>query len=136
MNNAAMTFDAGTWWLIGLLVTALIGAVVFLVKRTLFSRVDDLARDVREIRDGTVRKADYEKAQEKLSGAIEEIKRDYTPRSVHEKSYDELRADIKKIMENYLTREDFFREHAKVDRKIDMLLDFAVKGRGATHDQQ
>lgn len=31
MNNAAMTFDAGTWWLIGLLVIALIGAVVFLV---------------------------------------------------------------------------------------------------------
>ena len=40
MNNAAMTFDAGTWWLIGLLVTALIGAVVFLVKRTLFSRMN------------------------------------------------------------------------------------------------
>ena len=40
MNNAAMTFDAGTWWLIGLLVTALIGAVVFLVKRALFSRVE------------------------------------------------------------------------------------------------
>ena len=40
MNNAAMAFDAGTWWLVGLLATALTGAVVFLVKRTLFSRVD------------------------------------------------------------------------------------------------
>lgn len=131
MNDATMTFDAGTWWLIGLIVTALLGAVVFLVKRALFSRVDDLAKEVKEIRDNTVRKVDYEKAQEKLSDAIEEIKRDYTPRSVHEKSYDELRADIKKIMENYLTREDFFREHSKVDRKIDMLLDYAVKGKGS-----
>lgn len=125
-----MTFDAGTWWLIGLLATALIGAVVFLIKRTLFSRVDDLAKEVREIRDGTVRKTDYEKAQEKLSGAIEEIKRDYTPRSVHEKSYDELRADIKKIMESFLTREDFFREHAKTERKLDMVLDILMKKGG------
>lgn len=130
MNNAAMAFDAGTWWLVGLLATTLTGAVVYLVKRTLFSRVDELSREVGEIRDSTVKKADYEKSQEKMSGSIEEIKRDYTPRSVHEKSYDELRADIKKIMENYLTREDFFREHAKVDRKIDMLLDFAMKGKG------
>lgn len=130
MNNTAMAFDAGTWWLVGLLATALTGAVVFLVKRTLFSRVDDLSREVGEIRDGTVKKADYDKAQEKMSGSIEEIKRDYTPRNIHEKSYDELRADIKKIMENFLTREDFFREHAKVDRKIDMLLDFEIKRKG------
>lgn len=130
MNNTAMAFDAGTWWLVGLLATALTGAVVFLVKRTLFSRVDDLSREVGEIRDGTVKKADYDKAQEKMSGSIEEIKRDYTPRNIHEKSYDELRADIKKIMENFLMREDFFREHAKVDRKIDMLLDFEIKRKG------
>ena len=125
-----MTFDAGTWWLIGLLATALIGAVVFLIKRTLFSRVDDLAKEVREIRDSSMKKADYEKAQEKLSDAIEEIKRDYTPRSVHEKSYDELRADIKKIMENFLTREDFFREHAKTERKLDRVLDILMKKGG------
>lgn len=125
-----MTFDARTWWLIGLLVTALIGAVVYLIKRTLFSRVDELAKEVQAIRDGTVKKSDYEKAQEDLRDSIEEIKRDYTPRSVHEKSYDELRTDIKKIVENYLMREDFLREHAKVDRKIDMLLELAMKGRG------
>ena len=54
-----MTFDAGTWWLIGLLATGLIGAVVFLIKRTLFSRVDDLTKEVKEVRDTTVKKADY-----------------------------------------------------------------------------
>ena len=75
MNNAAMTFDAGTWWLIGLLVTALIGAVVFLVKRTLFSRVDELAKEVREIRDGTTKKGEYEKDQEKLVRDIEPMTR-------------------------------------------------------------
>ncbi len=131
MNNVAMTFDAGTWWLIGLLVTALIGAVVFLVKRTLFSRVDDLAREVREIRDSTVRKGEYEKDQEKLVRDIEQIKKDYTPRSVHDRAYDEVRGDIKKITENYLTKEDFFREQAKTERKLDMILDILMKKGGA-----
>lgn len=130
MDNAAMTFDTGTWWLIGLLVTALIGAVVFLVKRTLFSRVDDLAKEVREIRDGTTRRADYEKDQEKLVQDIEQIKKDYTPRSVHDRAYDEVRGDIKKIAENYLTKEDFFREQAKTERKLDMILDILMKKGG------
>lgn len=131
MNNAAMTFDAGTWWLIGLLVTALIGAVVFLVKRTLFSRVDELAKEVKEIRDGTTKKVEYEKDQEKLVRDIEQIKKDYTPRSVHDRAYDEVRGDIKKITENYLTKEDFFREQAKTERKLDMILDILMKKGGA-----
>lgn len=74
-----MNFDAGTWWLIGLLLTALIGAVVYLIKRTLFSRVDDLTKEVKEVREGVVKKADYEKAQDRMMKDIEQIKKDYTP---------------------------------------------------------
>ena len=125
-----MTFDAGTWWLIGLLATGLIGAVVFLIKRTLFSRVDDLTKEVKEVRDTTVKKADYEKAEERLEADIELIKKDYTPRSVHDKAFDEVRGDIKKITENYLTKEDFFREQAKTERKLDMILDILMKKGG------
>ena len=125
-----MTFDAGTWWLIGLLATGLIGAVVFLIKRTLFSRVDDLTKEVKEVRDTTVKKADYEKAEERLEADIEQIKKDYTPRSVLDKPFDEVRGDIKKITENYLTKADFFREQAKTERKLDMILDILMKKGG------
>ena len=125
-----MTFDAGTWWMIGLLATALIGAVVFLIKRTLFSRVDDMAKEVREIRDSTLKKGEYEKDQEKMLRDIEQIKKDYTPKSVHDRSYDEVRKDIKRITENYLTKEDFFREQAKTERKLDMILDILMKKGG------
>lgn len=125
-----MNFDAGTWWLIGLLVTALIGAVVYLIKRTLFSRVDDLTKEVKEVREGVVKKADYEKAQDRMMKDIEQIKKDYTPRSVHDKDMGEARADIKKITENYLTKEDFFREQAKTDRKLDRILDILMKQGG------
>ena len=94
------------------------------------SRVDDLSREVREIRDGTTKKGEYEKDQEKLVRDIEQIKKDYTPRSVHERAYDEVRGDIKKITENYLTKEDFFREQAKTERKLDMILDILMKKGG------
>lgn len=122
-----MTFDAGTWWLVGLLAAALTGAVVYLVKRTLFSRIDDMVKEVKGIQDTAVRKADYEKAKERLEGDIEQIKKDYTPRSVHDKAVDEVRADIKKITENYLTKEDFFREQAKTERKLDLILNILME---------
>ena len=51
-------------------------------------------------------------------------------RSVHERAYDEVRGDIKKITENYLTKEDFFREQAKTERKLDMILDILMKKGG------
>ena len=122
-----MNFDAGTWWLVGLLASALTAAVVFLIKRTLFSRVDDLAKEVKEVREGVVKKEDYEKAQDRMSKDIEQIKKEYTPRQVHDKAVDEVRSDIKKITENYLTKEDFFREQAKTDRKLDRILDILMK---------
>ena len=125
-----MNFDAGTWWLVGLLASALTAAVVFLIKRTLFSRVDDLAKEVKEVREGVVKKEDYEKAHDRMSKDIEQIKKEYTPRQVHDKAVDEVRSDIKKITENYLTKEDFFREQAKTDRKLDRILDILMKQGG------
>ena len=41
-----------------------------------------------------------------------------------------VRGDIKKITENYLTKEDFFREQAKTERKLDMILDILMKKGG------
>ena len=104
-----MTFDNGTWWLALALLGLLAGGLTYLVKRTVFGRVDRLADD------------------------IERIKQDYTPRRVHDKDHDATQAEIKKITENYLTKEDFFREQAKTERNLDTILDILMKqgGRGA-----
>ena len=126
-GNPAMTFDSGTWWLIGLLVTALITTVTFLIKRSLFSRADDLSKTVKEVQEETVKKADYEKAQDKTEADIEQIRKDYTPKDTHSKDFDEVRQDIKRITENYLTKEDFFREQAKTDRKLDQILNILMQ---------
>lgn len=114
-----MLFDSGTWWLIGLLAAGLIATAEYLLKRSLFGRIDEMSSKIKNIDDNMVKKADYEKAHDKALKDIEQIKKDYTPRDVHNKAFDEVRADIKKITENYLTKEDFFREQAKTERKLD-----------------
>jgi len=125
-----MTFDSATWWLAVLLLGFATGALIYLIKRSLFGRVDRLDESVKKLGDTTVKKDTYEKDKDKLASDIERIERDYTPRSVHDKSYDELRADIKKIMETYLTKDDFIREISKLDRKTDTILDHIIKQGG------
>lgn len=125
-----MTFDNGTWWLALTILGLVASGLTYLVKRTVFGRVDKLDESVKKLDETTVKKEPYEKDKDKLASDIERIERDYTPRSVHDKSYDELRADIKTIMQTYLTKDDFIREFSKVDRKIDMILDHEMKQGG------
>lgn len=94
-----MNFDAGTWWLALLLLGGLTGGFWFLLKRTVFERVDKLERSVGE----SVKKGDYDKDMK------------------------EVREDIEKIKANYITKEDFFREQAKTDRKLDRIMDILLE---------
>ena len=114
-----MLFDNATWWLAVLLLGVLMALAEYLLKRSLFGRIDEMAAKIQNIDSNIVKKADYDKAHDKALKDIEQIKKDYTPRDVHNKAFDEVRSDIKKITENYLTKEDFFREQAKTERKLD-----------------
>lgn len=97
-----MNFDAGTWWLALLLLGGLTGSFWFLLKCTVFERVDKLERSVGE----SVKKDDYDKDMK------------------------EVCEDIEKIKANYITKEDFFREQAKTDRKLDRIMDILLEMKG------
>lgn len=114
-----MNFDAGTWWIVGTLVALVVSVAGFLFNRSVFGRAD------------------------KIEKSIEEIKKDYTPLSVHNKDYDEVRNDIKSIKDNYLTKDDYFREQAKTERKLDQQADkleriykLLVDIKGGVHNDQ
>ena len=62
-----MVFDAGTWWLITICVTALITLIGALVSRSVFKQLDKNGADIKEVREN------------------------YTPRSSHEKDMETLR---------------------------------------------
>ncbi len=91
--------------IISIAVTTIIGVITFFLKRTI-SRVDKNEDD------------------------IAKIKGDYSPRAVHGKDIDELRMDIKKIKEDYITKEDFYREQNKTDRKLDRIMDILLEMKG------
>lgn len=54
-----MTFDAGTWWLLGLLLTGLLGVVGALVTRSVFHRIDENSADIKEVRENYTTREDH-----------------------------------------------------------------------------
>lgn len=57
-----MTFDAGTWWLAVLLLGFVTAGLVYLLKRSLFGRIDKLDEAMKEISENSVKKSDYSAA--------------------------------------------------------------------------
>jgi hypothetical protein len=125
-----MTFDAGTWWLAVLLLGFVTAGLVYLLKRSLFGRIDKLDESMKEISENSVKKSDYESTVQALQADIKQIRADYTPRAEHRKDLDECRGDIKQIKADYITKEDFFREQAKTDRKLDRIMDILLEMKG------
>ena len=109
-----MEFDAGTWWLIGILLTFLIGALGWMVKRSL----DKIERKL----DSAATKTELEKEVGECKQQIAEIQHTYTTRSQHQQDWTECHNDIKSIQRN-------FREQAKTEKKLDQILNLLMKGR-------
>ena len=57
-----MTFDAGTWWLAVLLLGFVTAGLVYLLKRSLFGRIDKLDESMKEISENSVKKSDYKES--------------------------------------------------------------------------
>ena len=104
--------------------------LVYLLKRSLFGRIDKLDESMKEISENSVKKSDYESTVQSLQADIKHIRADYTPRAEHRKDLDECRGDIKQIKADYITKEDFFREQAKTDRKLDRIMDILLEMKG------
>lgn len=50
--------------------------------------------------------------------------------------FEKVTDDIAGIKEDYITKDDFFREQAKTDRKLDMILDILLKWKGCKNDNE
>ena len=46
---------------------------------------------------------------------------------IAKKDIEENTEDIRRIKDNYLTKDDYFREQAKVDKKLDSIMDILMK---------
>ena len=100
-----MQFDAGTWWLAVLLLGGLTGALGYMIKHS-FDKIEKKL-------DTAVPKEDFDTKIANHEAQIRKIQETY------DKDVGELREKISRISENYLTKEDFYRENTKTDRKIE-----------------
>jgi len=110
-----MTFDAGTWWLAVLLLGGLTALCGWLLKHT----SDKNDKLLEKLQNSMVGRSEFDKQLDAVKKDIREIQRSYTTQAKHDKDFDECRQSIKEIRDNYLTKEDFLREQAKTERKLD-----------------
>lgn len=110
--------------------TLIISIIAFFLKRSLFGRVDGCEAEIKTVMQNAVMKSDHTDDIKSCRNAIKEIRDSYTPLPVHNKDFDECRHDIKQIKEDYITREDFYREQSKTDKKLDRIMDILLEMSG------
>lgn len=96
-----MNFSQLATALVSLGISLLLGVIGYFLKRTI--------ADVDKLRSICA-------TREELSAALKELS--------------EQRKDISAIKEDYITKEDFFREQAKTDRKLDRIMDILLEIKG------
>ena len=117
-----MTFDPATWWLFGILLTALLGIVGALVSRTIFKQIDENGVDIKQVRENYTTQKDHKEAQDAMRREIKEVR---TEMRTEIRSMSE---DVKEIKENCIRREEFLQSQLKLESKMDKLMEFLMKG--------
>lgn len=119
-----MVFDAGTWWLVGILLTALLGVVGALVSRSIFKRIDENSTDIKEVRENYTPRNEHKDDLEKVHDELRRV------RSEMRKDIEGLGKDIKEIKETCLRNEDFLRQMMRLEGKMDELYRYIMGGGG------
>lgn len=117
-----MTFDAGTWWLVGVLLTALLGVVGGLVSQAIFKKIDENSADIKQVRENYTTRKDHKEDMEAVQHRIE------TVRSEMRTEIKALGDDIKEIKETCLRNEDFLRQMMRLENQMDELRKYLMGG--------
>lgn len=128
-----MQFDAGTWWLAGLLLTALIGVAGTLLSRSIFKRMDENSADIKEVRENYTTREDHQKDLTALRNAhqkdMEAMRKELKEvRTEMRTEIKQMSDDIKDIKENCIRREEFVSHQMKLENQLDRLMEFMMKG--------
>ena len=96
-----MTFDAGTWWLVTIIVTVVVGLIGYLFGRSVFKALDENRADIKEVRVRSEMKTEIQALSE----------------------------DIKEVKEKCLRKSDFERSVLQLESKVDALTRYLMERR-------
>ena len=123
----SVTFDAGTWWLVGILLTSLLGVVGGLVSRSIFKQIDENRSDIKEVRENYTTRNAHLKDIEAVRNDMKEMRAEVRT------EIQTMSGDVRDIKENCIRREEFLQSQLKLEGKLDKLMDYVMKG-GMKHD--
>lgn len=110
--TVGMSFGPGTWWLITIIVTVVIGIIGYFLRRTM-SRQDKHDDDIELIKLTYVTKDDLKIVKEDFRGAT-----------------DKLQSAIEDLKDNCLTKRDYIERQTQTEARLNQIYDLLLKGGG------
>ena len=116
-----MTFDTGTWWLITIILTALLGCIGALVSRSIFKSLDEHSSDIKEVRENYTTRKDHKTDIDAVRREMKEV------RSEMRTEIQTLSEDIKEVKETCLRKDVFEHNMLRLENKMDALTKFLME---------
>lgn len=113
--DVGMSFEPGTWWLVTIIVSAVIGILGFfggMYLKRLARKQDEHDEAISLIQRTYVTKDD-----------LKEVKQDFA------KNTDKLQHDVEEIKDKCLTKRDYLERQAQTETRLDKIYDIII-GRG------
>ena len=118
-----MLFDAGTWWLVTIIVTVEVGLIGYLFGRSVFKALDENRADIKEVRESYTTQKDHKDDLDDIRREIKEV------RSEMKTEIQALSEDIKEVKEKCLRKSDFERSVLQLESKVDALTRYLMERR-------
>ena len=118
-----MLFDAGTWWLVTIIVTVVVGLIGYLFRRSVFKALDENRADIKEVRESYTTQKDHKDDLDDIRREIKEV------RSEMKTEIQALSEDIKEVKEKCLRKSDFERSVLQLESKVDALTRYLMERR-------
>ena len=118
-----MLFDAGTWWLVTIIVTVVVGLIGYLFGRSVFKALDENRADIKEVRESYTTQKDHKDDLDDIRREIKEV------RSEMKTEIQALSEDINEVKEKCLRKSDFERSVLQLESKVDALTRYLMERR-------
>lgn len=105
---------------VSLIVPTVLAIIGYFLKRTI-AKVDECERQVEHITLNYATQVSVEKIEKNIKDETEKFKTEIRDR------LEDIQTDLKDVQINYIHKNDFFKEMAKIDNKIERILDLVIE---------
>lgn len=106
--------------ILSLVVPTVVGIIGYFLKRTI-AKADDCEKEIECIKSTYATQSSVEKIEKTLKDETAKFQTEIKDR------LEDVSTDLKDVQINYIHKNDFFKEMAKIDNKIERILDLIIE---------